>query len=864
MKLWIVFIVNIIFITTMQATTLTQVIDETLEHNSQIKKQLRHYEKMKKSLILAKTNYYPVLSLDSGETIKNSREMLALESIKNYQMQTLIAANSYKESADELILKIKEIYIDLITQRNLLKNCKENHKNATHRYQITQKAYREKLTTKSLLKQSKESWLVAKENLKEQRKNISKSILKYKKITNKLVDVNSLKAVTFNHHLPEKYEEIYRFVLLNTPKNVKKENENIVLNIWDKTAKKNPTISKESDKLALTVNYHTTNDKNKTQVAQNTQQKIEYDVSEMMDAIDEKEEYKEKSLAVKDESQRVDKLSTKFYQFIDRDKVILTSSSVMILFGIIFLFNHYRKEEYTFSKIIDKIKSFATINRDKMDKLLYEKELQVALVHNNKNHLLYDISHELSSPINKIANLTELLKKSAVTSEQKRFIKSIENNSINLLATIDDIVNRTELYSEKTKLDNVSFDLFEKIEFIAETYAKRADDKKIELGICIDPSLPRYLMGDGVKLSQVLSHIVRNAIKFTSQYGTVNLSVQGVEQNETSVTLRFVIADTGVGMSKEKQNEILHAFEQTNTTNHPDFSKIGWGLIISHMIINLMGGRLKIESQEDEGSTLSFEICLEKDKLNKAYKYPNYENLKVGLALPHIAIKREVDENLQEYANHLGVDFSTYFYDDLFNNYKKVKLPDLLFVDHKYTKKLDEMKKILNLNTNIILITSQNMKKSLDIEKYQHIKSLNKPITMKRVAQVIENHTLNNALESPTTKSIPLKTKKSILLYTQIKLQASIYISIFDSLGYSADALYSDEEFIEKLANYDYAIFDEGCFGKLSCSIATMARKSDTIPLLFTTQVESPIECMETLNSELDVHGLKQKLEIAK
>jgi len=869
MRLWIVIIINIIYVTTIYATTLTQVIDETLYNNPEVKEKLYYYEKMNKALLLAKTNYYPILNLDSKETIKNSRELLALESIKNHQMQTLLAANSYKQSADSLILKIKESYIDLLTQRDILNSCKENLKDTTHRYKITKKAYTEKLTTMTLLRQSKKSWSLAKYNLKKQKTNVSKSLLKYKKITNKLVDINSLKTVNFNYHLPEKYEEIYKFILVNTPKVIKKDKETIVLNIWDKADKKDASVSNNSDKLALTVNYHVAKDDNKSLTEQSTKSekvaaKKEYDISEMMDAINHNEENKEKNLAIKASDEKIDKVSTKFYQFMNKDKVLLTSSSVMILFGMIFLFNYYRKEESFFRKIIDKIKSLTLKNRHKMSEMLYEKELQVALVHNNKNHLLYDISHELSSPINKIANLTELLKKSAVTSEQKRFIKNIESNSNNLLTTIDDIVNRTELYSEKSKLDHMSFNLFEKIEFIAETYAKRADDKKLELGINIEPTLPKYFIGDGVKLSQVLSHLLRNAIKFTSQHGAVNLSVQKVEEDEASMTLQFVVSDSGIGMSQEKQNDILYAFEQSSSNIHPDFSKIGWGLIISHLIINLMGGKLKIESQEDEGSKISFEICLERDKVSKQHIYPNYENLKVGMALPHIAIKREVDNNLQQYANYLGVNFSTYFYDDLFNNYKKTKLPDLLFVDHKYTKKLDEMKKIINLKTNIILITSENMKKSLDIEKYKHIKSMNKPITLKKVAQVIENHTINNALEKPTVKTLGLKGKKTILLYAKIELQSSIYLSIFEGLGYKVDVSKTDEEFIEQLDNYDYAIFDEDCFGNLSCSIAAMARKVHTIPLVFTSQAESPIKCMVRLDSGLDANTLKNKVEIAK
>jgi|GEM_PF-5696666 len=821
MKILMIFVSLLIYT---QATTLSQAIEDALSNNSIIKKKLHDYEKKKKRYLLEKTNYYPVTSFDVEHSDENSRNTLALDNIRNYKMQTFIAASLYLQSADELIAKVKKVYIDLLEQKEILALCKENQDESQKIYNRTKKEYKNKCTSISILREAKKSLLISKNNSNIQKNILKTNLKKYKLLTKKSVDINRLRSINFNYHLPFKYEEIYRFMIMN---------KNILVN---KNIHINPV--KDSSKKQREENGH----------------------SDMINTINEKELYQ---IVEEDSNQSKEKALVQGEN--KKQNFLISSGIVFIFIFLITLSIKYHQEIMKiFQNFVKKRKFFLLHNKNIGDELLYEKELQVALVNDNKNHLLYDISHELSTPIEEISKLVESLKKSTTASEDKKLISNIEHTSFNLLSSIEDIVNRTELYSEDSELEYSNFDLFEKIEFIVETYASKADNKKIEFGIQAEPTIPQVILGDGTKLTKVLGHLISNAINFTSHNGTVNLNIKKLYEEEDSISIKFIVSDSGIGMSKQKQSEIVKIFEQIDNNSYTDFSKNRWGLIISYMTIKLMGGKLTFVSEEEKGTQFSFEILFQKDTTltNNRREYPQYENLIVGIFLPHLAVKREVDRILAFYIQYLGADCKFIYYDELFNS-KKVELPDILFVDQKYTKKLNEMKKIINLDTSIVLRVTKTAKRSLDIENYTHVHTIIKPVLLKKIIHIFENPDINKKL-TLSDKNRNNRYKKRILIRNKVQVQSSIYASIFKKLGYEVTIANDNETFISKFEKFDYAIFDGKCFEELSCSIVSIIRKTKTIPLLLGSQVENGPDCAIMINNGMDIESIKSLIESAK
>lgn len=804
MKIFMIFLLLLIYT---QATTLSNAIEDTLSNNSIVKQKLLDYEKKKKRYLLEKTNYYPVANFDVKHSDENSRNTLALDNIRNYKMQTFIAASLYLQSADELIAKVKKIYIDLLEQKEILDACKENQDKSQKIYNRTKKEYKNKCVSISIFREAKKSLLISKNNSNKQKDIVKTYLKRYKHLTKKSIDIHRLRSINFNYSLPFQYEEIYRFMIIN----------------------KNINSKKEID-------------------------------SDMVNAINADDFYQ-----MPQEDCNKSKETTPTHINNKKQTFLISSGIIFIFIFLITLSIKYHQELVKiFQNFIKRRKFFLLHNKNLGDELLYEKELQVALVNNNKNHLLYDISHELSTPIQEMSNLVESLKKSTTASEEKKLISNIEHTSFNLLSSIEDIVNRTELYSEDSELEYNNFDLFEKIEFIVETYANRADNKKIEFGINVEPTIPHLILGDGVKLTKVLGHLISNAMQFTPNNGTVTLNIKKLYEEEDSLSIKFIVSDSGIGISKKKQSEIAEIFDQIDNNKYNNFSKNEWGLVISYITIKLMGGKLTIISEEEKGSQFSFEILFQKDTTlaHNIREYPQYENLSVGIFLPHLAVKREVDRILEFYIKYLGAHCKFIYYDELFNS-KRVELPDILFVEQKYTKKLNEMKKIINLDTSIVLRVTKTAKRSLDIENYTHVHTILKPLLLKKIIHIFENPDINKKLIL-SNKNINNRYKKSILIRNKVKVQSSIYASIFKKLGYKVTIANDNETFIARFEKFDYAIFDGKCFEELSCSIVSIIRKTNTIPILLGSKVKNVPNCATMINNGMDIESIKSLLESAK
>ena len=232
-----------------------------------------------------------------------------------------------------------------------------------------------------------------------------------------------------------------------------------------------------------------------------------------------------------------------------------------------------------------------------------------------KSEFLANMSHEIRTPMNGILGMTELALETSLTARQREYLSMVKSSADSLLTVINDILDFSKIEAGKLSLDLIPFDLRESLDNTMRTLAKRAHDKGLELACRIAPEVPDSLVGDPLRLRQIVVNLVGNAIKFTER-GEVVVSVEISRLADTQVTLRFAVADTGIGISPEKRRAIFEPFEQADGTTTRRYGGTGLGLAISTKLVNLMGGSLTVEGNLGLGSIFTFDATFEVGIIN--------------------------------------------------------------------------------------------------------------------------------------------------------------------------------------------------------------------------------------------------------
>ncbi len=224
-----------------------------------------------------------------------------------------------------------------------------------------------------------------------------------------------------------------------------------------------------------------------------------------------------------------------------------------------------------------------------------------------KSQFLATMSHEIRTPMNGVLGMTDLLRGTPLNERQRRFVEAVYHSGQSLLRIINDILDFSKIEAGKVELEQINFDLRELIEDVCSMFAQPAHSKGLEITCLVPPALPIALRGDPVRLRQIITNIVGNAVKFTSQ-GEVSLRVQLLAEDRRRARLRFNIRDTGIGIPEDKQQRIFDAFSQADNSTTRSFGGTGLGLAISKQLVELMGGRIEVISRVGEGATFCFEI----------------------------------------------------------------------------------------------------------------------------------------------------------------------------------------------------------------------------------------------------------------
>lgn len=234
--------------------------------------------------------------------------------------------------------------------------------------------------------------------------------------------------------------------------------------------------------------------------------------------------------------------------------------------------------------------------------------LRAKLAEKAKGDFLAAMSHEIRTPLNAILGFTSLLKETEMKSVRDEYISIIESSGKSLLAIINDILDYSKIESGSFEIEKAEFEPLEEFESAVELFAMKAYEKRIKLLTFIDPRLPKKIIGDPLRIKQIILNLLSNAIKFTPEEKHINVNVILSGIDDGCATILFEVIDEGIGISKDKSEKIFSPFSQADAGISRKYGGTGLGLSISSNLVSLMGGKLAVDSEEGSGSRFWFEL----------------------------------------------------------------------------------------------------------------------------------------------------------------------------------------------------------------------------------------------------------------
>ncbi len=246
--------------------------------------------------------------------------------------------------------------------------------------------------------------------------------------------------------------------------------------------------------------------------------------------------------------------------------------------------------------------------RKKVEAALKEGKEQAEQANLTKRRFLANMSHEIHTPLNGILGMTELTLDTKLTSEQTGYLNIVKNCALSLLMVFNDILDFSEIDAGTLHMNPVEFNLPETLAHLIQVVSISARQKGLRLAHHVAPEAPTSIVGDPIRLRQILWHVLGNSVKFTEK-GEISLCVDLVSRDGNDVRLRFSVTDTGIGIPEDRRARVFEAFAQADDSSTRRYGGVGLGLTISARLVKMMGGTIRLDSKPGVGTTCDFTAC---------------------------------------------------------------------------------------------------------------------------------------------------------------------------------------------------------------------------------------------------------------
>lgn len=425
------------------------------------------------------------------------------------------------------------------------------------------------------------------------------------------------------------------------------------------------------------------------------------------------------------------------------------------------------------------------------------KNMELSKSSSMKSDFLANMSHEIRTPMNAVIGMAEMALREELTPAAREYIGQIKSSGQTLLTIINDILDFSKIESGKMDISDVEYEPMSVINDVSNIIMTRIGSKELELTVDVNPDLPSGLYGDNIRIKQVMVNLANNAVKFTKE-GNVHVKVDFWQTDEETIELSVAITDTGSGIKESDMNKLFRSFQQLDSKRNRNIEGTGLGLAICKQLVNLMNGKIHVDSEYGKGSTFSFVIP---QKITNNAR--SVERLDENLAAAGLIRSEYIASELAGDMKKLGVSYERLESEEFLNVVKEKQIGFLFIEQPLFTEGVQYFLK-LNPDVSGILLTNYRSVRSYDLPNLRVVK---KPLYILGLSNIFHGREDNTAFSPTEAEDVDFVAPTAeILVVDDNAINLTVVKGLLAPLQMKIDTALSGKEAVLKVTDKRYDI----------------------------------------------------------